>query len=225
MNRTNSLIVPQKRSALPLLLGLLIGSAGLAYGYMRWQRPAEVTMGQAAARPQAAADPPGAPAEPAGTEVAAQAVEGRGEAPAPAAPAEPAGPGEGAASTNGGAAPEPVQGDGKGGEQKGGEKGAEQKGAATIKMDPLIANLDEGDQLRYLKLSVQLEVTAEAQQRIQAALPRARHEALMYMSGLHLSDVQGMLGKQRVHRELQRRIADAVGSGLKRIYFDEFVVQ
>ncbi|MCS6912297.1 MAG: flagellar basal body-associated FliL family protein [Myxococcales bacterium] len=99
------------------------------------------------------------------------------------------------------------------------------KGATIIKIDPLIANLDEGDQIRYLKLTLQLEVTAEAQQRIQAALPRVRHEALLYMAGLHLSDVQGLVGKQRVHRELQRRIADALGGGLRRIYFDEFVVQ
>jgi flagellar FliL protein len=106
-----------------------------------------------------------------------------------------------------------------------GGKEGEPKGPVTIRMEPLVANLDEGDQLRYLKISLQLEVEAEAQQRIQAALPRARHEALMYLSGLHLSDTQGLSGKQRIHRELSRRIADAVGRGLKRVFFDEFVVQ
>jgi flagellar protein FliL len=115
-----------------------------------------------------------------------------------------------------GEAPVPVSGNGKEGTPQ---------GPLMVKMDPLVANLDEGDQLRYLKISLQLEVETEAQQRIQAALPRARHEALMYLSGLHLSDTQGLSGKQRIHRELSRRIADAVGHGLKRIYFDEFVVQ
>lgn len=97
--------------------------------------------------------------------------------------------------------------------------------AIILKMDSLVANLDEADQLRYLKVTLQIEVTAEAQQRAQERMPRARHEALMYISSLHVSDTQGILGKQRIHRELQRRIADAIGGGLKRIYFEEFVVQ
>ena len=100
-----------------------------------------------------------------------------------------------------------------------------QPATAIVKLDPLVANLDDGDQLRYLRVSLQIEVQSDAKDRVQAALPRARHEALMYLSGLHLGDTQGLLGKQRIHRELQRRIADAVGGGVKRIYFDEFFVQ
>lgn len=110
--------------------------------------------------------------------------------------------------------------------EKGGQPapGGENK-TVMLKMEPILANLDEGDQVRYLRVTLQLEVQGDAQQRAQGSLPRARHDVLMYLSGLHVADTQGLVGKQRIHRELQRRIADAVGGGLKRIYFDEFVVQ
>ncbi len=130
---------------------------------------------------------------------------------------------ESAAALSSGGAP-PAGAPPAAGGEKGGAPGGENK-TVMLKMEPILANLDEGDQVRYLRVTLQLEVTGDAQQRAQGSLPRARHDVLMYLSGLHVADTQGLVGKQRIHRELQRRIADAVGGGLKRIYFDEFVVQ
>lgn len=212
--------------SLTILLGLLVGGAGVTYGVSRWQH--KDAQGNASTAPKtnvahAPASQPGEEAsttEPKDPNVADPPTHGDPQAPLAkeALPIEP-----GAASTQTEATP--VSGDKPADPNapKDGKPAAPQ--FVAIKMDPMVANLDEGDQLRYLKVSLTLEVQADLKDKAQNLLPRARHDSLMYMSGLHLSDVQGLLGKQRVHRELQRRIADALGSGLKRVYFDEFIVQ
>lgn len=222
----------RNQTALSIVLGLAVAGAGLSYGVSRMRErppaPAQVMAPEPA--PGAGApgsgsigsgsiDDPGAqasaPEEPAFSDRAAKVPSSGAGAGASPGPAESGGTvGAPAAAPEESAGAAAVSGDGKGAAS-----------TVTIKMDPLVANLDEGDQLRYLKISLQIEVVPEAQQRAQQSLPKARHDALMYMSGLHLSDTQGLLGKQRIHRELQRRIADAIGGGMKRIYFDEFVVQ
>lgn len=227
---------PRSGSLGPLLVGLLVLGGLLAYGAARTSRapqPAAATVdapATAALAPAARESPPGADARnelprmnPAGAAARREAapkttpkttLETTPETKINAAPSEPsAAPPPGGLRSDSkapapGAAPAPAQ-----------------SATAIVKMDPLVANLDDGDQLRYLRVSLQIEVLGDAKDRVQAALPRARHEALMYLSGLHLGDTQGLLGKQRIHRELQRRIADAVGGGVKRIYFDEFFVQ
>ncbi len=219
MTRNELLMTPKKQTAMPLILGLLMGGGILSYGLVRWNEPSRDarSIEGAAARinpkPEA-----GAPQKAPGPAPSM--------APAPVnskeSPVEPAAEAAHAVANN----EKPKEGE-KGKEGKEGkeaEKG-DHKDPVMLKLEPLVANLDEGDQLRYLKLSIQIEIVGEAEPKARAALPRARHEALMYMSGLHLTDTQGLLGKQRIHRELQRRIADAIGGGVKRIYFDEFVVQ
>lgn len=217
----------RNQTVLSIVLGLAVAGAGLSYGVSRMRArppaPAQVMAPEpapgAGAPGSGSIDDPGAqaaaPEEPALSDRAAKGPSSGAGAGASPGPAESGGTvGAPAAAPEESAGAAAVSGDGKGAAS-----------TVTIKMDPLVANLDEGDQLRYLKISLQIEVVPEAQQRAQQSLPKARHDALMYMSGLHLSDTQGLLGKQRIHRELQRRIADAIGGGVKRIYFDEFVVQ
>ena len=216
--RSSVVLGSRPGSGATLLIGLLILGGVLAYGVARKVGNRESTPGidslpppsVSAARGAPPADVTGAAATrtpPGRPEVAEPEVPGAASIPVTAATAE--GKPSGVASDTKAPAPAPA-GDSK---------------TVMMKMEPLVANLDEGDQLRYLRISLQLEVATEAQPRAQAALPRARHDALMFLSGLHLVDTHGLLGKQRIHRELQRRIADAIGGGLKRIYFDEFFVQ
>lgn len=131
-----------------------------------------------------------------------------------------------------------------GGEHGGGEAKAEHAPAAAAaaavpatgekemvgiinRMDPFIVNLNEVDASRYLKVTVELEVTSEeVVKELDKRSPQVRDLSVGILSSKSFADIQGADGKFRLKEELMFAINKVLTAGqVKRIYFTQFVVQ
>ncbi|MFM7199551.1 MAG: flagellar basal body-associated FliL family protein [Myxococcota bacterium] len=131
---------------------------------------------------------------------------------------------------------------GEGGEQGGSAKPAAAPAAAASatgaggdtamvgiinRMDPFIVNLNEVDASRYLKVTVELEVSSEETvKELDKRGPQIRDLSVGILSSKSFADIQGADGKYRLKEELMFTINKTLTSGqVKRIYFTAFVVQ
>lgn len=133
---------------------------------------------------------------------------------------------------------------GEGGDHGGGEAKAEHAPAAASaaavpatgekemvgiinRMDPFIVNLNEVDASRYLKVTVELEVTSEeVVKELDKRSPQIRDLSVGILSSKSFADIQGADGKFRLKEELMFAINKVLTAGqVKRIYFTQFVVQ
>lgn len=133
---------------------------------------------------------------------------------------------------------------GEGGDHGGGEAKADHAPAAAAsaavpatgekemvgiinRMDPFIVNLNEVDASRYLKVTVELEVTSEeVVKELDKRSPQVRDLAVGILSSKSFADIQGADGKFRLKEELMFAINKVLTAGqVKRIYFTQFVVQ
>lgn len=95
------------------------------------------------------------------------------------------------------------------------------------RMDPFIVNLNEVDASRYLKLTIELEVTSEETvKELDKRGPQIRDLAVSILSSKSFADIQGADGKYRLKEELMFAINKILSNGqIKHIYFTQFVVQ
>lgn len=94
-------------------------------------------------------------------------------------------------------------------------------------MEPLIVNLERSNGKRYLKVKMSLELNKESVvQEVQARLPQIRDAILMMISSKAFVDISTVEGKLALRDALVTRINGLLETGfVKRIYFQEFVVQ
>jgi len=91
---------------------------------------------------------------------------------------------------------------------------------------PIITNLGDTDQVRYLKVAVQLEVAREeVKPDVERALVPIRDRMLVHFSSLQANATQGAANKRRIQQDLLRMVNEIVGGRVKHVYFTEFVVQ
>ncbi len=143
-------------------------------------------------------------------------------APAAAAEGEGGGEGEGAAAAEGGEG-----GEGGEGEHAGGTKATHSRGP-LIALDAIITNIVDLDELRFLKVTVQLQAKDEAAKAaIEDALVPVRDRILLRLSSLTVDDTHGAEKKIALQTELLRLVNTELGGGNKvtHVYFTEFVVQ
>jgi flagellar FliL protein len=121
------------------------------------------------------------------------------------------GPQEGAASEKKGEA-----GQGKG-----------KEGGTTIKMNPLVVNLNEPNGRHYLKTTVVLEVgKKEWMEEVQKQIASVADTMIMTLCDKRLADLQTPQSKDEIRKELLDRAQKTpAGSMIKHIYFDEFLFQ
>lgn len=133
---------------------------------------------------------------------AAPAAGGHG---APAAPA--AGGHGGAAPAAGGAAASPA--------------------ANIFPLDPFIVNIYDGQELRYLKVKVELEMVGPiVKAEIEGRLAPIRDSILILLSAKTLQDIQDVQGKNALKDEILGAINKNIPPGkIVKIYFTDFVVQ
>lgn len=97
----------------------------------------------------------------------------------------------------------------------------------SVKMDGIVVNLHEEEEMHYLKTSMELEASDVKQiEKIQAKIPSLRHETILFLSSLAVADTQGEKSKIDVQSKLVARLnkvlaADLIGN----VFFTEFVVQ
>lgn len=122
-----------------------------------------------------------------------------------------------------------VEGGGHGAPAAGGHGGGEAAaGAANMfALEPFIVNIYDGQELRYLKVKVEMEMAAPAVKvELDARLPPIRDAVLVLLSAKTLQDIQDVQGKNQLKDEILAAINKIIPPGkIAKIYFTDFVVQ
>jgi flagellar FliL protein len=106
-------------------------------------------------------------------------------------------------------------------------KEARPKLGPLIEMRPLVANLNDPEGGRYLKVAMFIEVNnEESKVAVESSIVPIRSKALVYLSNLTINDTFGAKGKTDIAENLRKLFEDIVGKKIiKQVYFGEFVVQ
>ncbi|NVL89368.1 MAG: flagellar basal body-associated FliL family protein [Desulfobacterales bacterium] len=94
-------------------------------------------------------------------------------------------------------------------------------------MSPFIVNLFGKEGRRYLKATIELEVESDyIKKQLTQRTPQLRDAVLMLLTSKSFEDISRPDGKLRLKNELILRINQILpGSGVRALYFTEFVVQ
>jgi len=97
----------------------------------------------------------------------------------------------------------------------------------VMELDPFVVNLDEVGQSRYLKLTLQFELTdGDSEASIVKSKQLVRDTILSHLSGLHVADTLGVAAKDKLRADVMTKLEVVVGPGkVRRVFFHEFVVQ
>lgn len=94
-------------------------------------------------------------------------------------------------------------------------------------LDPFIVNIYDGQELRYLKVKVELEMVSPAiKGEIESKLAPVRDAVLVLLSAKTLQDIQDVQGKNTLKDEILAAVSKHLAPGkIAKIYFTDFVVQ
>lgn len=125
-----------------------------------------------------------------------------------------------------GAKTEAAAGGGHGGAPAAGGEGV--AGAATVfALEPFIVNIYDGQELRYLKVKIEMEMANPAiKAELDGRLAAMRDAILVVLTSKTLQDIQDIQGKNQLREEILTAISKIVAQGkVTRIYFTDFVIQ
>ncbi len=111
--------------------------------------------------------------------------------------------------------------------QNGQGQEVQQAPGTIFPLDPFIVNLaDEGGK-RYLRITMDLELTAEAVvDDLQKRLPQMRDSILVVLPSKRFEDIRTVEGKASLRNEIIANLNGLFGhESISNIYFTEFVVQ
>jgi flagellar FliL protein len=135
------------------------------------------------------------------------------------------------AQTEGGHAAAPAAAGGHGAPAAGGHgtaaAGAAGPSANIFPLDPFIVNIYDGQELRYLKVKIELEMVSPAiKMELDARLASIRDSLLILLSAKTLQDIQDVQGKATLKDEILTAINKNIPPGkIAKVYFTDFVVQ
>lgn len=117
-----------------------------------------------------------------------------------------------------------------GGAPEGGGHGgaAGTPGASTVfTLEPFIVNIYDGQELRYLKVKVEMEMANPAiKPELDGRLAAIRDAILVVLTSKTLQDVQDAQGKNQLREEILVAVSKIVAQGkVTKVYFTDFVVQ
>ena len=94
-------------------------------------------------------------------------------------------------------------------------------------LEPFIVNIYDGQELRYLKVKVELEMTGPAiKPELDARLAPIRDAVLVLLSTKTLQEIQDVQGKNQLKEEILAAINKIIPPGkIAKVYFTDFVVQ
>lgn len=113
----------------------------------------------------------------------------------------------------------------------GGGEGAKEGGKEGVSniypLEPFIVNIYDGQELRYLKVKVEMEMATPAlKSELDARLAPIRDAVLVLLSTKTLQDIQDVQGKNQLKDEILTAVNKQITSGkITKIYFTDFVVQ
>lgn len=110
----------------------------------------------------------------------------------------------------------------------GGHGGKE--GAAGVSnmyaLEPFIVNIYDGQELRYLKVKLELEMAGATKGDLDARLAPMRDAVLVLLSAKTLRDIQDVQGKNQLKDEILMAVNRIVTPAkIGKVYFTDFVVQ
>lgn len=106
------------------------------------------------------------------------------------------------------------------------EVGGGESMGPTLSLKSFIINLDEPGGARYLKLTVDLELRKALTEAQAKQTVRVRDKMIVFLSGLHMSDVQKRDAKLKLKKSLVKLANEAYGAHrVRHAYFREFVIQ
>jgi len=110
---------------------------------------------------------------------------------------------------------------------EGGAPGAATGAANIFPLEPFIVNIYDGQELRYLKVKVELEMAGVGVKAdLDGRLAPIRDAILVLLSTKTLQDIQDIQGKNQLKDEILSSINKIIPPGkIAKIYFTDFVVQ
>jgi len=122
----------------------------------------------------------------------------------------------------GGEAAKPAEGGGHGGGAPGGAAVSN-----IFPLEPFIVNIYDGQDLRYLKLKVELEMSGGGVKgEIESKQAPIRDAVLVLLTTKTLRDIQDLQGKNQLREEILNSLGKILTPGkVTRVYFTDFVVQ
>jgi flagellar FliL protein len=99
--------------------------------------------------------------------------------------------------------------------------------ANIFPLEPFIVNIYDGQELRYLKVKVELEMVGPAvKTELEGRLAPIRDSILILLSAKTLADIQDVQGKNTLKDEILGAINKSIPPGkIAKVYFTDFVVQ
>lgn len=112
---------------------------------------------------------------------------------------------------------------------EGGHGGAAPAAGGTSNMyplEPFIVNIYDGQELRYLKVKVEIEMSAAVKGELDSRLAAIRDAILILLSAKTLQDIQDVQGKNQLKEEIMTALNKIIPPGkIAKVYFTDFVVQ
>lgn len=111
--------------------------------------------------------------------------------------------------------------------KEGGHGGATAGVASVYPLEPFIVNIYDGQELRYLKVKVEIEMASpEVKTDLDARVAPIRDTILVLLSAKTLQDIQDAQGKNQLKEEILSSINKIIPPGkIAKVYFTDFVVQ
>lgn len=108
-----------------------------------------------------------------------------------------------------------------------GASGAAGGGSIIFALEPFIVNIYDGQELRYLKVKVELEMAnAGLKVELEGKLAPIRDAILVVLTTKTLQEIQDVQGKNQLREEILTAISKIVAQGkVTKVYFTDFVVQ
>lgn len=107
-----------------------------------------------------------------------------------------------------------------------GEKHAQEPGP-VMELDPFLLNLADRDELRFLKVSIKLELDRpEENTDYQNKVPAIRDALLVLLSSKESQLLRTVNGKRRIREEILTRVNGVMSKGkVSNVYFTDFIIQ
>lgn len=108
-----------------------------------------------------------------------------------------------------------------------GESAGKAAAGVVFDLDPFIVNLADAPDIRYLKMTIKLEVENEGvSANLSARIPQLRDTILVLLSSKDSAAIRSPQGKFQLRDEITQRINGLLPKpGVKTAYFTDFVVQ
>lgn len=97
----------------------------------------------------------------------------------------------------------------------------------VMELEPFLLNLADRDELRFLKVSIKLELDRpEEKTDYQNKVPAIRDALLVLLSSKESQLLRTVNGKRRIREEIMTRVNGVMGKGkISNVFFTDFIIQ